>query len=338
MDMKQLFNNQASSPSQGLPLLGLLVLALLSGCKSDTKPSSAAASISASVSASVSTSASLRANDSGAPTGNAALQASSPTARQDADHLAAMSEEDQFRAKLMKIVFGDKFRQDRQFAIADMPDGRDSGKRESYLIQAVAHKQLDDGRMILLTNSQMHDEQGQIVSGHGSPGILSVFAFAKHGQAWQVEKRHEHIAELGSDGRFGLPQWVRLGGGKPGMVIHSYFTGQGQFIDGIALFKLGVDKIEQLGTEVIPLESDNDGACLDETEKCWHVEGKYHFAAGDNPLGFDDLVLDFKGYESTLPEKKGKARVKKTVKGSARYRFDGKAYALLAGENLARND
>jgi hypothetical protein len=332
MEMNQKSSLWALSKRHGFALASLCSLALLSGCAKspDAKPDASAALASAA-------SASMLANNLGGQAGNVASQASSMTPKQDADRVAAMSADEKLRDELMQIVFADKYRQDQQFAIADMPNANERTQKESYRIEAVEHKQLADGRMILLTNSQMHDEDEQIVSGHANAGLLSLFVLTKNGNAWQVAQRYENMAGLGSNGTFGPVEWLALGSGKPGLAVHSPYTGQGQTVDGIALFYLGANKIQQLGSETIPLQSDNDGACLDETEKCWHVEGKYRFAAGDSPLGFDDLVLDFTGEETTLSARKGHARVKQALKGSARYRFDGKEFILLEGENLAHH-
>ena len=135
-------------------------------------------------------------------------------------------------------------------------------------------------------------------SGHASPGLLNVFYLAPKGkpgdESWQVVKRLENIATLGSSGQLGDVHWVRLGAGKQGLAIRHGYTGQGYTITQLALFELGADTVTELAGG-IDLHSDNEGACGPETDNCWLVDGNWHFAPARDGGAYDDLLVDFTG-------------------------------------------
>ena len=266
-------------------------------------------------------------NSAGENSASAVTQASLQASAQVSAQVSAQSNKikKNLEDKLMQAVFGKKYRVGKGYAIAEL-DGT------NYLTIPKGYKQLADGRMILVTNSGDYNEKEEPSFSHIDKGILSVFVLAKKGTRWQMKKRHEKIAELGTNGQFGDVEWVDLGKGKPGLVVHDGGTWQGHTNDFIHLFDLNADPLREMGGMAI--YSSNDGACVEETDKCWEVNGKYRFVPDKNQSGYNDLVIDFSGEESTLSAKTGKRRVKKVIKGSARYHFDGKEYVLIAGENL----
>lgn len=258
----------------------------------------------------------------------------------------ARARDSKLEADMMRAVFGKNYRPDSEDALADLPDP-DSKEKDadklSYVVSAVSHKLLPDGRAILVANAETANTEGTAESAHASPGLLNVFYLAPKGkpgdESWQVVKRMENIDSLGSSGQLGEVHWVTLGAGKQGMVIRHGYTGQGYTITQLALFELGEDKVTSLEGG-IELHSDNGGACGPETEECWMVDGSWHFAAARDGGAYDDLLIDFKGAREkikpgvTVKPDQDPPRTTTPITGRARYAFDGKKYKLVEGKNI----
>lgn len=258
----------------------------------------------------------------------------------------ARARDSKLEAAMMQAIFGKNYRPDSDDALADLPDPDSKEARAdklSYVVSAVSHKLLPDGRAILVANAETANTEGSAESGHASPGLLNVFYLAPKGkpadEAWQVVTRLENIATLGSSGQLGEVHWVMLGAGKQGLAIRHGYTGQGYTITQLALFELGADKVTELDGG-IDLHSDNEGACGPEMDNCWLVDGNWHFAAARDGGAYDDLLIDFTGASRKIKpgvqvkEDQEPPRLITPMNGRARYAFDGKKYKLVEGKNI----
>ncbi|WP_150127735.1 hypothetical protein [Janthinobacterium psychrotolerans] len=258
----------------------------------------------------------------------------------------ARARDRKLEAAMMLAIFGKHYRPGSEDALADLrdPDSKEAkADKLSYVLSAVSHKLLPDGRAILVANAETANTEGQAESSHASPGLLNVFYLAPKGkpgdEAWQVVTRLENITALGSSGQLGDVHWVMLGAGKQGMAIRNGYTGQGYTITQLALFELGADTVTELAGS-IDLHSDNDGACGPETQDCWLVDGNWHFAAARDGGAYDDLLVDFTGASQKIKpgvqvkENEDPPRVITQLNGRARYAFDGKTYKLVEGKNI----
>ncbi|OFJ49618.1 hypothetical protein BA896_012825 [Janthinobacterium lividum] len=245
-------------------------------------------------------------------------------------------------AGMMRAVFGKDYRSDSDDALADLSDPDNHVDKLSYVVSAVSHKLLPDGRAILVANAETANIEGTAESAHASSGLLNVFFLTPKGQPedgqWQVVKRLENIAALGSSGQLGEVQWVMLGANKPGLAIRHGYTGQGYTITQLALFEIGDGRVTALDGG-IDLYSDNMGACGPDMDECWMVDGKWRFAPARNGGAYDDLLIDFTGASEkikpgvTLKPDQDPPRIATSLNGRARYVFDGKGYKLLEGKN-----
>ncbi|MGK5033694.1 hypothetical protein [Janthinobacterium sp. LB3P118] len=311
------------------PLVLLLLSALLGACSDKTAPASAdvAADVVADVPAADTTSAEHVPPP--AATAPRTEEVNTPQARKR-------------EAGMMHAVFGKDYRGDSDDALADLSDPDKHVDKLSYVVSAVSHKLLPDGRAILVANAETANTEGTAESAHASPGLLNVFFLAPKGQPedgqWQVVKRLENIAALGSSGQLGEVHWVMLGANKPGLAIRHGYTGQGYTITQLALFEIGDGKVTALDGS-IDLYSDNMGACTPDMDECWMVDGKWRFAPARNGGAYDDLLLDFTGASEkikpgvTLKPDADPPRVATPLNGRARYAFDGKGYKLVEGKN-----
>jgi hypothetical protein len=318
------------------PLSLLLACSLLSACSDKTAtPPAAPAPVPVPVAAPASPPAEVPA--AGGPVAAKSDEMKTPEARaRDSKQAAAM----------MLAIFGKNYRPDSDDALADLPDPDSKDARAdklSYVVSAVSHKLLPDGRAILVANAETANTEGSAESGHSSPGLLNVFYLAPKGkpgdEAWQVVTRLENIATLGSSGQLGEVHWVMLGAGKQGLAIRHGYTGQGYTITQLALFELGADKVTELDGG-IDLHSDNEGACGPEMDNCWLVDGNWHFAAARDGGAYDDLLIDFTGASRKIKpgvqvkEDQEPPRLITQMNGRARYAFDGKKYKLVEGKNI----
>ncbi|PHV20857.1 hypothetical protein CSQ92_15805 [Janthinobacterium sp. BJB446] len=315
------------------PLVLLLVSALLGACSEKTAPASAdlAADVVSDVPAA-------------AAADDAASAEHVPPPAATAPRTEAMNtpQAREREVGMMRAIFGKDYRSDSEDALADLPDPDNHVDKLSYVVSAVSHKLLPDGRAILVANAETANMEGTAESAHASSGLLNVFFLAPKGQPedgqWQVVKRLENIAALGSSGQLGEVHWVMLGANKPGLAIRHGYTGQGYTITQLALFEIGDGKVTALDGGM-DLYSDNMGACTPDMDECWMVEGKWRFAPARNGGAYDDLLIDFKGASEkikpgvTVKPDEDPPRIATPLNGHARYAFDGKGYKLIEGKN-----
>lgn len=317
------------------PLSLLLACSLLGACSDKTASAPAAP-------APVPAAAPVAATPAEAPAADGPVAAKSDEMKTP----EARARDSKLEAAMMLAIFGKNYRPDSDDALADLPDpdSKDAkADKLSYVVSAVSHKLLPDGRAILVANAETANTEGSAESGHSSPGLLNVFYLAPKGkpggEAWQVVKRLENIATLGSSGQLGEVHWVMLGAGKQGLAIRHGYTGQGYTITQLALFELGADKVTELDGG-IDLHSDNEGACGPEMDNCWLVDGNWHFAAARDGGAYDDLLIDFTGASRKIKpgvqvkEDQEPPRLITQMNGRARYAFDGKKYKLVEGKNI----
>lgn len=242
-------------------------------------------------------------------------------------------------AELMRVVFGSHYRPAKGNALADMTDPDDRRKRLPMVVTGVGSTRLPTGETVLAVNGEMADSDGEPQSGHSSSGLLSLYLLDQREGRWQVRKRHESVASLGSFGQLGELKWVNLTKDKIGLAVLHGGTWQGQTITLLALFDPLADKVVDLVGESIPVYSGNDGACGPSTATCWEAEAQWHFEPGS--AAYDDLLLAITGYEDNAkhpdaePKDEDEAieRVRKSLNANVRYVYDGKRYQLRDGTN-----
>jgi len=219
------------------------------------------------------------------------------------------------------------------YLLVDLPDVEQRDVTGSYRLEPVAMHELPDGRMALVANAQPADEHGEAMSAHATPGLLNVYVMHREAGRWEIDSRQENIASLGSFGKFGTVDWVSLGNGKPGFTVQHGGTWQGQTISYLSVFDLTERTMHDL-TQGLPLFSTDEGIC-GENRSCTSVEGKWTFEKREG-AGYDDLVLRFTGHEESRAEDAAASapRVRKELRGMARYKFDGQHYVLIEGENI----
>ncbi len=249
---------------------------------------------------------------------------------------------------LMQAVFGPQYRAASNDAVADLPDVRQRTQKSPHRISAVAQYPLENGQVALICNAQLLDANGNVQDSHASAGLLGVYLLQNSGSGWQVVKKHENVAELGSSGSFGEVERVTLAPGRPGIVVHGGGTWQGYTVEEIAVFDLSAERLRDLTGEGVLLHSDSEGACLPETEECWNITGQYRFVPGKPGVPYQDLQIDFSGEKSVLAEQASAAggaatsqngapsepsRKVSKINVRARYAWDGQQYRLVQGEN-----
>lgn len=273
----------------------------------------------------------------------AAVAASKTEDEKDQERERQREVEREREVPMMRAVFGKDYRAESEDALADLTDPDNHREKLSYVVSAVGHKVLPDGRAILLANAETATTEGTAESAHASPGLLNVFFLSPKGKPgdgqWQLTKRLENVAALGSFGQLGEITWVKPGTGKLGLAIRHGYTGQGYTIAQLALFELGQDSISELHGG-IDLRSDNMGACGPDTEECWLIDGAWRFVPARDGGAYNDLVVDFSGARekikpgATVKPDEDPPRTSTPLKGHARYAFDGKAYKLVEGKNI----
>lgn len=314
------------------PLVLLMVSALLGACSDKTAPASAGLAADVVTDVPAAAAADIASSEHVPPPAATAPRTEAMNTPQAREREVGM----------MRAVFGKDYRSDSDDALADLSDPDNHVDKLSYVVSAVSHKLLPDGRAILVANAETANTEGTAESAHASPGLLNVFFLAPKGQPedgqWQVVKRLENIAGLGSSGQLGEVHWVMLGANKPGLAIRHGYTGQGYTITQLALFEIGDGKVTALDGG-IDLYSDNMGACGPDTNECWMVDGKWRFAPARNGGAYDDLLIDFKGASEKIrpgvavkPDE-DPPRIATPLNGHARYGYDGKAYKLVEGKN-----
>ncbi|HEY0584946.1 MAG TPA: hypothetical protein VGD52_02345 [Pseudoduganella sp.] len=220
------------------------------------------------------------------------------------------------------------------YLLVELPDVEQREVRGSYRLEPVAMRELSNGRVALIANAQPANEQGEAMSAHATPGLLNVYVMHREAGGWDLDSRQENIASLGSFGHFGKVEWVSLGNGKPGFTVQHGGTWQGQTISYLSVFDLTERAMHDL-TQGLPLFSSDEGNCGDESLSCTSVKGEWAFEKREG-AGYDDLVMRFTGHEESRAgdASAGTRRVRKGLSGMARYKFDGKRYVLIEGENI----
>lgn len=218
---------------------------------------------------------------------------------------------------------------------AEMQDPKDRSIKDVFHLEPVAMHELADGSVALVANAQEIDKSGRVITGHVRRGLLSFYVMRKEAGKWLVEKRHENIASLGSNGTFSEVKWVTLGEGKPGFVVEHGGSWMGSTIAWLSVLDLTDGSLHDLTGHSVSLYSDNEVECTDDRSRCWRVSGKWEFEKREGS-GHDDLVLRFTGFNEVRPAKAPDtaARQRETVTGMARYQFDGQRYVLVEGKNI----
>lgn len=236
--------------------------------------------------------------------------------------------------ELLRAVYGTQGAGDTYMEV-DMPDPEQRSVKARHYLTPVAMHELPDGRVALVANAEVMDDNGQVMSGQPTPGLMSAYVLRKVDGKWLVEAKHENVAGLGSNGRFHDVEWVSLGEGRPGFIVRHGGSWQGFSMRMLSVFDLADTSMRDLTGDGVSLYSDNEGACLDEHEHCWSVQGKWQFEKREG-ASYDDLVLRFTGRDEKRAEgaPESAARKRKDVAGMARYQFDGKRYVLIEGENI----
>lgn len=236
--------------------------------------------------------------------------------------------------ELLHAVYGTQGAGDSYMEV-DMPDPEQRSVKARYYLTPVAMHELPDGRVALVANAEVMDDNGQVMSGQTTPGLMSAYVLRKVDGKWLVEARHENVAGLGSNGGFHDVEWVSLGEGRPGFMVRHGGSWQGFSMRMLSVFDLADASMHDLTGDGLSLRSDNEGACLDESEHCWIVRGKWQFEKREGARN-DDLVLHFTGHDEKRAEgtPESAARKRKDVAGMARYKFDGQRYVLIEGENI----
>lgn len=286
------------------------------------------------------------------PAPPAPAPASAPVASTAAASAAADS------ATLMRVLFGSTVRADDGYAIAELADPDNAGKRARFLVEPELAGSLPGGEALLVTNAEQVDDDGNSTSGHASSGLLSVFVFERKNGQWQVRERFENIATLGSDGHFGDARWVDLGQGRTGLAVDHGGMWQGYSITYLALLDVTAGRVRVLTTG-IKTQSSNEGAC-EEPGPCWSVEAAVRYVAVPQPSAYPDIELTFSGRlppDQPPPDEEEAASASSAEQqeastavasaaaplvqppgppatGKALYRFNGKDYQLIKGNNI----
>jgi hypothetical protein len=233
-------------------------------------------------------------------------------------------------AELMRAVFGDDYRAADGAALVSIKDGADAGYWRMTLHAAWA---LPDGRTAVVVNGAPSDENGADILAHASPGMLSVYTLRRTDGAWRTIARHQDVGTMGSGGDIGAVAWIALGAGHSGIVVSSGGTWFGNTIANAEVFDLD-HGMRSLGG--FAQFSSNAGGCMPETADCWEVDGKIGTLPAAHVDDYRDIVVDFQGRHFRVTEDAAGNRAEhptRTVRQAARYRFDGKQYLLISGEN-----
>lgn len=296
----------------------LAALGALAACSKEPAPSAEPAAAAAA-------SAGSAAPASVAATSVAAAAAAGEPAKAD---MARMME-------LLRVVYGAEAAR-KDYLLVEMPSPGQGDSVGIYRLEPVAVHDLADGRVAVVANAQMADTNEQGMAAHVTPGLLSAYLLRQVDGKWRVDARHENVAELGTFGQIGSVKWVMLGEGIPGFTMHYGGTWQGHTISHLSVFDLSARTMRDL-TDDVAIYSTNMGACGGDTPSCWETKGKWQFEKRAGAR-YDDLVVRFQGVDEVRPEDgpDDAARETKEHSGMARYKFDGRKYVLVEGENIVR--
>jgi hypothetical protein len=233
-------------------------------------------------------------------------------------------------AALMQAIFGDDYHAQDGAAVAQIETGENEGYWRMTLYAA---KRLPDGRTAVVVNGAPSDENGGDAAAHASPGMLNVYTLRQADGAWQVIERHREVSTMGSSGNIGMVKWIDLGAGKTGIVVSSGGTWFGSTIAIAEIFDLDHGMRSLGGFKEL---SSNAGGCMPETADCWDVDGKIGTVPAPGANEYRDIVVSFEGKHFRVTEDAKGDLVEHpthTVRQTARYRFNGKEYVLVSGEN-----
>lgn len=246
-------------------------------------------------------------------------------------------------APLMRAVFGSQYRGDKGDALAPMPDADNPRTRSPLVLSGVASTQLPSGETVLVVAGEQVDENGNADSSHASPGYLSLYLLRLENGQWNVLRKHENVAQLGSHGSVGKLTWVALGPAKTGLAAEHGMTGQGTTVMQLALFDPAAEKVADLTGDGIVYHYDDEGGCSEMRERCGASDAKWRFDTSSSAQPYFDLVLDIESTERVAKPGAMEAgpkdgaddieRDERTTRTTARYGFvDGK-YRLREGSN-----
>jgi len=240
-------------------------------------------------------------------------------------------------AAWMRAIFRDAYDPVRKQALVTLPI---FDYPKPYLMSLTSAAALPDGRFALVVGGTPGpddsvpdaDDEHEVARAY-SADRLNVYIVRPQADGWTVEGRHESLATLAKDPERRAVRWTSLGPGKPGFTVTTDFIGAPLSGKVLEIFELanGARKLAELSQG-----SDNDNDCSIETEECWNIAGTPQFAATTSPDGYADLLIDFQGKRYRYSEDDDGMTIVvpiATVAQSARYRFDGKAYELVAGGN-----
>ena len=231
---------------------------------------------------------------------------------------------------LMKAAFGNSYRERTQDAVVALSDIDNRSLRQRYVVQPIDARLIDQEQAVLVLNGQIADRHDEVFSSHAQAGLLTIIFFKRHNEQWQVVKRQENIAALGSFGSIGDVTWTKLGQTTPGLLVLHGNTGQGYSFTQLAIFDLTAPQTADLSGEPILIHLDNDGMCDRQRHDCWDVSANWQFVSTNKNKSHDDLILSFSGFKPAS-EKNPTRTIE--VKQTARYTFDGKSYRLIQGNN-----
>ena len=246
-------------------------------------------------------------------------------------------------APLMRAVFGSQYRDDKGDALAPMPDSDNPGTRSPLVLSGAQSTQLPSGETVLVVAGEQVDENGNANSAHASPGYLSLYLLRQENGQWNVLRRHENVAQLGSHGSVGKLAWVELGPGKTGLAAEHGMTGQGTTVMQLSLFDPAAEKVVDLTGNGLQIHYDDEGGCSEMRERCSSADARWRLDTTAPAATYYDLVLDIESTERVAKPGAMDARPKdgaddierdeRTSRTSARYGFvDGK-YRLRDGKN-----
>lgn len=233
-------------------------------------------------------------------------------------------------ADLMQAIFGADYRPEEGVAVAAIEGNEEADYWRMTLYSA---KVLADGRTAVVVNGAPSDEDGGDSSSHASSGMLNVYTLKRTDGAWRVLTRRQNVSAMGSSGNIGVIKWITLAEGRTGIIVSSGGTWFGSTIADAEVFDLD-SGMRSLGS--FAELSSNEGNCGPETTDCWDVEGKIGSVPAAQAKDYRDILVAFSGKHFRVTEDaRGKQveHVTRTVRQSARYRFNGKAYVLVSGVN-----
>jgi hypothetical protein len=224
-------------------------------------------------------------------------------------------------AELMKAAYQNQYRARTHDALTQMSGhGEDPGW---YTVTPITRRWLNPQRIVLVTAG------APAQASHAASAALSFFLLEREGVGWHVVQRNPMVDEVGSFGQLASSEWTWLKPNVPGFVAKGGDTSGGYTIVLASFYDPQANPVVPLAA--IRIYSDTEGACADEVQHCWAVEGKWKMMPSS--ARYDDIVVDFSGWDELAPQP-GAKRVRKPVSGRARYRFDGKSYRLVEGANL----